>query len=143
MDPNEEVPQVMHDERAIKYKDLERIIREEERFTKEAMERQENYKYAAAVKLSLFKWKKNKKSTERETYQDYDTDPEENLDIIPEWYKGRKILATDFEELLPNKKIRSLPIYQGGARIANLDIRQKKIVGHIKCIGLAIEESMT
>ncbi len=37
-----------------------------------------------------------KKTFVKETYQDYDTDPEENLDIILEWYKGRKILATDF-----------------------------------------------
>lgn len=49
-------------------------------------------------------------------------------------------MATDFEELVPNKKIRSLPIYQGGNRIANLDIRQKKVIGHLKCIGLAVNE---
>lgn len=61
------------------------------------MERQENYKYAAAVKLSLFQWKRTQKESTKETYQDYDTDPEQVLDIIPEWYKGRKILATDFE----------------------------------------------
>jgi len=27
------------------------------------------------VKLSLFRWKQDKKDTEKETYQDYDTDP--------------------------------------------------------------------
>lgn len=56
-----------------------------------------NYKYAAAVKLSLFDYKKRKTDYEKETYQDYDTDEDEDLDIIPEWYKGRKILSTDFE----------------------------------------------
>jgi hypothetical protein len=40
------------------------------------MERQENYKYAAAVKLSLFQWKRTQKESTKETYQDYDTDPE-------------------------------------------------------------------
>ena len=79
------------------------------------MERQANYRYAAAVKLPLFKAnKKNKNEEGRETYQDYDTDPGEDLDIIPEWYKGRKILVTDFEELVPNKKIRTFPIFSGG-----------------------------
>ncbi len=60
------------------------------------MQRQENYRYAAAVKLSLWKANPKKRDFDIETYQDYDTDPEENLDIIPEWYKGRKILVTDF-----------------------------------------------
>lgn len=40
------------------------------------MARQENYKYAATVKLSLFKWKNDKKKPPGESYQDYDTDPE-------------------------------------------------------------------
>ena len=34
----------------------------------------ENYKFAAAVKLSLFEYKKKKKNHDVETYQDYDTD---------------------------------------------------------------------
>lgn len=40
MSANEEIKEVKYDERAIKYSDLERIIKEEEKFTKEAMERQ-------------------------------------------------------------------------------------------------------
>ena len=47
------------------------------------------------MKLSLFQWQKDRGDEDRETYQDYDTDPEEDLDIIPEWYKGRKIMPTD------------------------------------------------
>ena len=48
------------------------------------------------------------------------------MDIIPEWYKGRKILPNDLEEMLQNKKkIVALPLYRGGKRIGNLDIRQK------------------
>lgn len=75
----------------------------------------ENYKFAAAVKLSLFEYKKKKKNYDQETYLDYNTDEEENLDIIPEWYKGRKILSSDFEDLIEQKKkIRCLPLYRGG-----------------------------
>ena len=83
LDANESVEVVEHNDRAIKYKDLERYIKQEEKFTREAMERQANYRYAAAVKLSLFKSKSKNKNEDRETYQDFDTDPGEDLDIIP------------------------------------------------------------
>lgn len=57
----------------------------------------EQYKYDAAVKLSLFDYKKKKKNNvEKQSYQDYDTDEDEDLDIIPEWYKGRQTLVNDF-----------------------------------------------
>ena len=55
---------------------MEGYIKQEEKFTKEAMERDAAFKYAAAVKLSLFQWRKDKKKTDQETYQDYDTDPD-------------------------------------------------------------------
>lgn len=107
------------------------------------MERQENYRFAAAVKLSLMNSKNRGPPVDPvETYQDYDTDPEENLDIIPEWYKGRKILMTDFEELVPNRKIWTLPVFQGGEKVGNLDIRQKKKVGDIKFIPMSISHEV-
>jgi hypothetical protein len=110
-----------YEEKAIRYRDVEEAIRQEKKFTKEAMEREANYKYAAAVKLSLFQWQRKKNDDDRETYQDYDTDPEEDLDIIPEWYKGRKILSTDLEDLIHSKKkIFALPIYKGGKNVPNL-----------------------
>jgi hypothetical protein len=33
-----------------------------------------------------------------------------------------------------------MPLYQGGSRIGNLDIRNKVIVGHLKCIGVPVTE---
>ena len=66
----------------------------------------------------MFKWReKHRAKKEEETYQDYDTEPEEKLDITPEWYKGRKILSTDYEDLKkPTKKLKEVAIYRGGAR---------------------------
>jgi hypothetical protein len=60
------------------------------------------------VKLTLFKWReRTKKRRDQETYQDFDTDPEENLDITPEWYKGRRILPLDYEDSKkPTKKLK-------------------------------------
>ena len=43
-----------------------------------------NSKFAAAVKLSLYKWKNNDNQPKNEeTYEDFDTDPGEDLDITP------------------------------------------------------------
>jgi len=36
------------------------------------------------------------------------------LNIIPEWYKGRKILTSDFEDLnFKSTKIQTIPLYGG------------------------------
>lgn len=48
-------------EKAVRYEDMKDVIEQEKKFTKEAMERDANFKYAAAVKLSLFQWRKEKK----------------------------------------------------------------------------------
>ena len=46
--------------------------------------------------MTLFGWNRKKKKRNIETYEDYDSEVGEDLNIIPEWYKGRKILTSDF-----------------------------------------------
>ena len=69
---------------------------QEQKDEKEAIQLDKEYKFANAVKLTIFGWNRKKKRTDVETYDDYDTDPSEVLDITPEWYKGRHIHSTDF-----------------------------------------------
>lgn len=82
-------------DRAIVYANVERVMQQEDRDEKEAREKDEQYRFGQAVKLTLFGWNRKKKRKDIETYEDYDTEEGEDLNIIPEWYKGRKILSTD------------------------------------------------
>jgi hypothetical protein len=61
------------EERAVKYKDVERVMKQEEKDEKEALERDKEYKFAQAVKLTLFGWNRKKKQRNIETYEDYDS----------------------------------------------------------------------
>ena len=51
-----------------------------------------------------------------EIYEEYDTDPDEDLDITPAWLKGRTILQTDLEknkDFLPQRKLKKIPLKYG------------------------------
>jgi len=57
---------------------------------------------------------KKKKNIDVETYEDYDTDPGEDLDITPAWLKGRKFLKDDLEDFMkPSKKFMKFQIMSG------------------------------
>lgn len=47
---------------------------------------------------------KKKKIIDIETYEDYDTDPGEDLDVTPEWLKGRSFLNDDLEDKMKTSK---------------------------------------
>lgn len=47
---------------------------------------------------------KKKKTSDVETYEDFDTDPGEDLDVTPEWLKGRKFLPDDLEDKMKTSK---------------------------------------
>jgi len=54
-----------------------------------------------------------------EIYEEYDTDPDEDLDITPAWLKGRTVLQTDLEKIKdfsPPKKLKKIPLKYGQSR---------------------------
>ena len=52
---------------------------------------------------------KKKKNTDVETYEDYDTDPGEDLNINPPWLENRKFLKDDLEDFMkPSKRFMKL-----------------------------------
>lgn len=61
------------EEKVINYKDVERVMNQEEKDEKEALEREKEYRFANAVKLTLFGWNRKKKRRDVETYDDFDT----------------------------------------------------------------------
>ena len=61
-----------------------------------------------------------------ETYEEYDTIPDEDLDIKPEWEKCRMFLKGNLENWIkPNKKFKKFPMVRGQTRgsssLFNLD----------------------
>ena len=111
-------------------------MNQEEKDEKEAMQREKEYRFANAVKLTLFGWNRKKKRRDVETYDDFDTEDGEDLNIIPEWYKGRKILTSDFEDLnFKGTKIQTVPLF-GGQKLENsiFHTKKKESAGHIKMI---------
>ncbi len=60
---------------------------------------------------------KKKKTVDIETYEDYDTDPGEDLDVTPVWLKGRKFLPDDLEDKMKtSKKFLKYTIMSGQSR---------------------------
>lgn len=60
---------------------------------------------------------RKKKVADVETYEDYDTDPGEDLDITPEWLKGRKFLKDDLEDFMkPSKNFLRFEMKNGQSR---------------------------
>ena len=53
-----------------------------------------------------FNFKKRESNTvDEETYEDYDTDPEEDLSIIPPWLRDRPFFTDDLEDFIkPSRK---------------------------------------
>lgn len=57
---------------------------------------------------------KKKKTVDIETYEDYDTDDNENLDVTPVWLKERKFLPDDLEDKVKiSKKFLKYTIMSG------------------------------
>lgn len=128
--------------KAIHYKAVENAMKQEKADEKEAREKEEEYKYAAAVKLTLFGWSRKKKEQVKESYEDYDTDEGEDLDIVPHWYKNRKILSSDFEEVAYKaNRIQAVPIFRGREDHDTLvETRVKESIGTLKLILLSTSE---
>lgn len=60
---------------------------------------------------------KKKKTSDVETYEDFDTDDGEDLDVTPEWLKGRKFLPDDLEDKIKtSKKFLKYTIMSGQSR---------------------------
>jgi hypothetical protein len=58
-----------------------------------------------------------KKNQEIESYEDFDTDPDEDLNVEYDWLKDRKTLPDDYEdEYKPSKKLMRFPIIFGNKR---------------------------
>ena len=58
-----------------------------------------------------------KKNQEVETYEDFDTEPEEDLNVEFEWLKDREVIQDDFEDKIkPSKKFMRFPIMFGTKR---------------------------
>lgn len=91
---------------------------------------------------SLSKKLVNQMKKNEEHYEDYDSDDGEDLDITPEWKRGREVVPDDLEDKLPmDKYIKRFPIFRGQTRgktsLFNTD-RGAEIeqIGLMKCMFL-------
>lgn len=68
--------------------------------------------------FGFFKKKKDKKnSTDIETYEEFDTDPGENLSIIPVWLENRPFFKDDLEDFIkPSRKFMKFNLKRGKDR---------------------------
>jgi len=58
-----------------------------------------------------------KKTKKEYNYEDFDTDDDEDLDMVPEWMRERVVYKTELEKCIKmNKRIITVPIYRGSLR---------------------------
>jgi hypothetical protein len=85
---------------------------------------------------------KKKNNDEVETYEDFDTEPEEDLNVEHVWLKGREMIPDDFEDRIkPSKKFMRFPLMYGSKRGASSQFSTDKPpepqqVAILKCIFL-------
>jgi hypothetical protein len=67
-----------------------------------------------------------KKKKKEYNYEDFDTDDEEDLDLIPEWLRDRVVYKSSIENCVKmNKNIVRIPIMRGSVRqLANPTITE-------------------
>lgn len=58
-----------------------------------------------------------KKTKKVYNYEDFDTDDDEDLDMVPEWMRERLVYKTELEKCIKmNSRIMTLPIFRGSMR---------------------------
>lgn len=91
-----------------------------------------------------FNFKKQRKgnNTDVETYEEFDTDPNEDLSIIPEWLRDRPFFTDDLEDyIVPSRKFMKFDLKRGKARSSKSMFKTEKQaepdeVCTLKCIFL-------
>mmetsp|Transcript_31029 Transcript_31029/g.28218 ORF Transcript_31029/g.28218 Transcript_31029/m.28218 type:complete len:185 (+) Transcript_31029:2772-3326(+) len=72
-------------------------------------------------------------------YEDYDTDENEDLDVTPEWMKGRDVKLDELEDFIADdNKIKTIEITHGSSRASDKQGMLEAIVGEeigIKTMG--------
>jgi hypothetical protein len=116
----------------LKFKDIEKYRRAEQKMESDAQVI-ENSRKVGLNKLTLFFFGQGK-TREIESYEQYDSDPEEELDLTPKWYSCRKTVNFDLEEKLKVNKLHSIDLRSGK------DSRVMQRVATLKCVFLSYED---